>query len=396
MKPNETPKAYRIRLYKNRELYGLTNKEIGDLCNKAFGVNWDESAHRKKTKNYLDGYNDAKAEIGSADQQLQNLNEELKKNTLEFEKSRVKARDERNELQRIRREIARQESYREQIIRTIENYQSEPIEYDSNKQFNGILCTDNDVICTLFDVHTGIDINNYFNTFNKEVLKKRMNYYIDKILEIQLRHGSENAYIILSELVSGIIHLALRIENNQNLIEQFLVITDYISQFLSELSYHFNTINVYVCPGNHSRCSARKEENMRGENMDLLVIPFLRAKLQNFKNIECHDNTIDNSIAMFSVRGQKVFAVHGDKDNINTMAERLTMYTSIKPDLIFCGHRHTNAMVTSYDTKVLQSGCLSGGGDEYCLDNRLRNKPEQIVAVVNSNGLDCFYDIKFA
>ena len=74
--PNETPKAYRIRLYKNKELYGLNNVEIGKLCNEAFGVEWDESAHRKKTQNYLKGYNDAKAELGNADQQLQNMIDE--------------------------------------------------------------------------------------------------------------------------------------------------------------------------------------------------------------------------------------------------------------------------------------------------------------------------------
>ena len=61
IQPNETPKAYRIRLYKNKDLYGLSNIEIGKLCNEAFDVNWDESAHRKKTQNYLKGYNDAKA-----------------------------------------------------------------------------------------------------------------------------------------------------------------------------------------------------------------------------------------------------------------------------------------------------------------------------------------------
>jgi len=50
MQPNETPKAYRIRLYKNKILYGLSNEEIGKLCNKAFGVEWTESAHRKRHK----------------------------------------------------------------------------------------------------------------------------------------------------------------------------------------------------------------------------------------------------------------------------------------------------------------------------------------------------------
>ena len=320
---------------------------------------------------------------------------ELQIQKQELEKEKVKTRDERNELRRVIREEARKESYKEQILRSISEYQCNPLEYDKNKQFNGVLKTDNDIVCTIFDVHTGLNVNNHFNVFNENVLKDRLNAYLDKIFEVQIRHGSENIYVILSELISGLIHLALRIENNQNLIEQFLTVTNYLSQFLSELSYHFNVVNVYVCPGNHSRCHANKDENMRGENMDLLAIPYLQAKLQNFSNIEFHENVIDSSIAMFTVRGQKIYGVHGDKDQMDTVVQKLTLYTSVKPDIIYMGHKHTNAMLTSYDTKVIQAGCLSGGADEYCMDKRLRNKAEQIISVITEDGLDCLYDVKF-
>lgn len=320
---------------------------------------------------------------------------ELQIQKQELAKEQVKVRDERNELKRVIREEARKESYKDQILRSISEYQCNPLEYDKNKQFNGVLKTDNDIVCTVFDVHTGLNVNNHFNVFNEKVLKDRLNAYLDKIFEVQIRHGSENIFVILSELISGLIHLALRIENNQNLIEQFLTVTDYLSQFLSELSYHFNVVNVYVCPGNHSRCHANKDENMRGENMDLLAIPYLQAKLQNFSNIKFHENVIDSSIAIFTVRGQKIYGVHGDKDQMDTVVQKLTLYTSVKPDIIYMGHKHTNAMLTSYDTKVIQAGCLSGGADEYCMDKRLRNKAEQIISVITEDGLDCLYDVKF-
>ena len=320
---------------------------------------------------------------------------ELQIQKQELAKQEVKTRDERNELKRVIREEARKESYKDQILRSISEYQCNPLEYDKNKQFNGVLKTDNDIVCTVFDVHTGLNVNNHFNVFNENVLKDRLNAYLDKIFEVQIRHGSENISVILSELISGLIHLALRIENNQNLIEQFLTVTNYLSQFLSELSYHFNVVNVYVCPGNHSRCHANKDENMRGENMDLLAIPYLQAKLQNFSNIKFHENVIDSSIAIFTVRGQKIYGVHGDKDQMDTVVQKLTLYTSVKPDIIYMGHKHTNAMLTSYDTKVIQAGCLSGGADEYCMDKRLRNKAEQIISVITEDGLDCLYDVKF-
>lgn len=319
---------------------------------------------------------------------------ELQIQKQELAKEQVKVRDERNELRRVIREEARKESYKDQILRSISEYQCNPLEYDENKQFTGVLKTDNDLLISCFDVHTGIESNNYWNIFNEKVLNERLVEYLDKIFEIQLRHGSENAHLVLSELVSGFIHPTLRIENNQDMIEQFLCITNYMSEFISELSYHFNMVHIYIAPGNHGRLSPKKEDNITNENMDNLVIPFLEAKLQNFSNVKCHKNNIEQSIAMFNIRNSKVFSSHGDKESIEKAIPNLTLFTGTKPDIYLCGHRHTNAMMTVYDSKVLQAGCLSGS-DSYCMNNRLRNRPEQIIAVITDNGLDCIYDVKF-
>ena len=221
-----------------------------------------------------------------------------------------------------------------------------------------------------------------------------MNQYLDKIFEVQLRHGSENAYIILSELVNGLIHPTLRIENNQNLIEQFLTIMNYLTDFLAELSYRFETVNVYTVLSNHARITPNKDESLTGENMDLLAIPFLSAKLQNFDNILFHKNIIEQSIALFKIRNSTIASAHGDKDSPDTVVNKFTLFLNCKPNVILLGHRHTNAMTTSYDTKVLQAGTLAGS-DSYCMDKRLRNKPEQLISVITDKGLDCLYNVVF-
>ena len=99
-------------------------------------------------------------------------------------------------------------------------------------------------------------------------------------------------------------------------------------------------------------------------------------------------------IAMFEVRGNIVMSAHGDNDKVSNVVQKFTMLFDVKPDLVYLGHRHTNAMETVYDTKVIQSGCLSGT-DDYALSKRLRNKPEQTISVITENGLECLYDIKF-
>lgn len=373
--------------YQNwKEITPMVNKELFDEDESQYR---DESAYRKAVKYARDFY-EAGVFGNNEDEYFKKL--QLERQSLEKEK--VKTRDERNELKRVIREEARKESYKEQIMRSISEYHCNPLSYDENKQFTGILKTDNDLIISCTDIHAGIEIDNYFNKFNEDVLRSRFNQYLDKIFEVQIRHGSENAYVILSELVSGIIHNELRIENNQNLIEQFLSVTNYISQFLAELSYHFNTVNVYVCPGNHSRVMARKEESLKGENIDHLAIPFLQAKLQNFKNINFNTNDIEESIAMFNVRNNVVMSSHGDKDSPSNVVQKFTLLFGIRPSLVYLGHRHTNGLTTVYNTKVIESGTLSGT-DNYALDLRLHSKPSQTISVVTENGLDCLYDVKF-
>lgn len=369
--------------------------EIANVINKEFRT--DESEYRSEAA-YRKPYQQAKryfeANVFKTYKDEDSYLKELQIQKQELEKEKVKTRDERNELRRVIREEARKESYKEQLLRSISEYQCNPLSYDKNKQFTGIFKTDNDLIISCTDIHAGIEIDNYFNKFNENVLRDRFNQYLDKIFEAQLRHGSENAFVILSELVSGIIHNELRIENNQNLIEQFLSVTNYIAQFLSELSYHFNTVNVYICPGNHSRISPKKEDSLKGENIDHLAIPFLEAKLQNFKNITFNTNKIEESIAMFNVRNNVVMASHGDKDTPSNVVQKFTLLFGIRPSLVYLGHRHTNGLTTIYNTKVVESGTLSGT-DNYALNLRLHSKPSQTISVITEDGLDCLYDVKF-
>jgi hypothetical protein len=387
--PNETPKAYRIRLYKNKDVYGLNNIEIGKLCNEAFGVNWDESAHRKKTKEYLHGYNDAKDELGASDLQVQNMIEENKLLLQEVKKEKQKLSDERVEFNRQIRQEARKESYAD-LVKRIICEDVEPINIPVHYTlFNGTT----DLLCHLSDIHTGIEINNWKNVFNEDVLKRRIEKYTSDILDIRGLHQSQDCYLVIGEILSGLIHNNLRLQNNMDLMEQFKYVSELISAMLVRLAYNFNHVYVYTTPGNHSRVVARKEDALDGENMDVLLPFYLKAKMQNIDNISILDNTIEPEIAMFNIRGNNVFSAHGHKDSPATVVQNFTMMFGIKPNIVLLGHRHTNGLTTVYDTKVIESGCVSGS-DDYAVSIRKTNKPEQTVSVIGDKGLICLYDIQ--
>lgn len=381
----ETEEELIYRICNNKDTIGSW-QEVANTLNSILNYEYTESKYRKQFQAFQKMMNANQSKFVDDDTYLS----EIRVQRQELEKEKVKMRDERNELSRIIREQARKESFVDMAKRIISEIEPKELEYEYIKTEKG----NNDLIIHLTDIHAGIFIDNFFNVFNMDVLIDRLKKYLDKIYEIKERHNSENCYLVLGgDLISGIIHSTLRIENNENVIAQIKMVSSYISDFTSELSKVFNNVNVYTTAGNHSRVIANKNESLKGENLDTLIPFYMEAKLQNYKNVKIFNNEVEESIAIFNVRGNVVNATHGDKDAVSNVVQRFTMMFGIKPKIILMGHRHTNGMTTIFDTKVIESGSVSGN-DNYCLDHRLIGKPEQMVLVVDKDGIDCLYDIQ--
>ena len=308
---------------------------------------------------------------------------------IKMRKEKIKLSDARVEYNRLIKQEARKESYADMVKRIIcENVEpiNIPVHYTL---FN----SSTDLLCHLTDVHCGIEIHNWKNDFDEDILKKRIEKFTSDILDIRGMHQSENCYLVIGEILSGIIHNNLRLQNNMDLMEQFKYVSELISAMLTRLANHFNHIYVYTTPGNHCRISPKKEDGLDGENMDVLLPFYLKARMQNFENITIGSNNIEPEIAMFNIRGNNVFAAHGHKDSPSNVVQNFTMMFNVKPDIVLLGHRHTNAMETVYDTKVIQSGCVSGS-DQFATSIRKVNRPEQTVSVIGDKGLICLYDIQ--
>ena len=126
---NEFQYLWRIGQAKDSGLLDIDWNGITDLMNKYFGDPdrpYSEAAWRKPyqmAKKFLEAGVFNKL---SKDEYFK----ELRIQKQELEKEKVKTRDERNELMRVIREAARKESYKEQILRSISEYQCNPLSYD--------------------------------------------------------------------------------------------------------------------------------------------------------------------------------------------------------------------------------------------------------------------------
>ena len=393
------------------EKYGLTIeqyeqclKDAYDKVNKINDMDWSEIIYKYNLDIHYDTLRKASQTIfGGAFvyEYFQNKNanslsndtylKELQQQKRDLEKEKVKCRDERNELQRLIRERARQESFIDLVKRAMA-CDVEPFNYKYCQRYTP---TDDEMIICLSDIHAGIEVRNAWNTYNTTELLYRLKKYLDEIIEIQQTHNCNSCYLILGgDLISGLIHRNLRLQNNENVVEQVKIVSTYIGNFINELLGYFNNVQVYSVSGNHSRLTPNKEEHLKGEELDALIPFYLKLKFNECANVQICDNTIDDTILSFRTKGGHLFyGVHGDKDGVKNVVQNLTLMTGVKPDGIILGHRHHNAYDTEHNVKVIQCGCVVGS-DDYCIDKRISGTPEQCVIITNNERVvKCIYDV---
>lgn len=387
-KYNLTPEKYELLLNDiDSKINGENDYDWSELKDK-YSVKCNPDTMRKGSSTIFGGKFRSEYEKSKMENKPVDINE-LDIKIQEMRKEKIKLSDARVEYNRLIRQEARKESYADMVKRII----CEDVKPTNVTVHYNLFNSSTDLLCHMTDLHCGIEIHNWKNNFDENELKRRIDKFTSDILDIRGVHQSENCYLVIGEILSGLIHNNLRLQNNMDLMEQFKYVSELISAMLTRMANHFNYIYVYTTPGNHSRISAKKEDCLDGENMDILLPFYLKARLQNIDNVSICDNTIEPEIAMFNIRGNNVFASHGHKDSPSSVVQNFTMMFGIKPDIVLLGHRHLNGLTTVYDTKVIESGCVSGA-DAYAVSIRKVNKPEQTVSVIGDNGLVCLYDIQ--
>lgn len=339
MQPNETPKAYRIRLYKNKELYGLSNIEIGKLCNEAFGVNWDESAHRKKTTNYIKGYNDAKSELGSVDFQLQELvrqNENIEKN---IRKERYKLQATKLERDRLEKTESRFELFYENIKDAITTLPLPDIKpYKLNK------VSDDEYIVLIADVHFGAKFKSIHNEYSIDIVQERFKQLLTElVLLIKERHISKITVLGLGDDVQGIIHLTDFMINQIPVVDAVVQYPRIVAQFLNELSVYCFVEYYSVMNSNHTqtRPLGTKASEIATEDVEKIIVNHIYDLVAVNERVVVHTE-FSNKPVELDIKGFKIIAQHGHQvrsigDNV---LKDLSDFYKVFYNYAILGHLH--------------------------------------------------------
>lgn len=366
---------WRVYSYQ-KETGEITTKEAGEICNRELKVDFDESRHRKIYESFDRVWRHVKDEFITEEGILDQLTDiDSKKD--ELYKQKVKTRDALREYRKHLRDEARIEELKENL-------------YDAHKNAEEVVFSkyehkhkgDKESVVLLSDFHVGIAIENYWNTYNKEVFESRLNLILQKILKYcKINSVGKLTVVSLGDVVSGSIHATTRLAEEMDVLDQTMYVAKAIKNLLYELVDFGLEVDYVSTLGNHDRLNKNYKEHIESESFNKIIDWYINDKIEDgVLNVNFIANEIDEGIAHFEINGEQCFAVHGHNDSPDRVIMNIIMATNIIPKYIFMGHYHHKKTLDFGSATVFVNGSLVGV-DEYAKTKRLFSKPSQTMLV---------------
>lgn len=381
-KPDENFKQYKVRLYRNQEIYNLTNKDIGDLLNVESGNDWDESAYRKHAKPYIEGWDDAIKE-GISDEIALN---ELDKKMDELYKQQVKTRDKHRELRSSLRDEARIENLQSVFTECANIVSKEkPLSLNTYPNYKG----ERIGIVQFSDWHFDEIVSNFLNTYNHDVFNDRINKLTtDVIRYCKLMNVNTLKVLNQGDLINGNLHVSSRVMSEEDVVYQTMYVAEAIANMLVEFAKEINQVEFCSVLDNHSRINKNKKEHIEKESFARFIPWFLEPRLANVENIHIVKNRINEveefNIGLIDIFHEKAFFVHGHEDKVTTVISDLTLMTKMFPIAVFIGHLHQNMEMEIHGIDLIMNPSLIGTG-EYAKSIRKSSKSRQKLTIYENN-----------
>lgn len=294
---------------------------------------------------------------------------------------KTQIRDTYNAYRRGLRDEARIEDLKT-FISEIANNQAKLPKLDFKSK---VINNKSEAILMFSDWHIGQDTENFYNKYNADIAKNRINDIVDKTISYCKQFSIKTLNVLnLGDLIEGIINPNARIDSNMDASEQFMVAAELLAEALCKLQLAAPVVTYRSVVDNHSRYVADKHQNIAKENMNRLVDFYLKARLQN-QNIQFINDNLDIGLGLFTLDNQmKVGFSHGHEDSTNKIFQNIVGATQTYVHMFCMGHLHNPAEHTFQNMRVFVNGSLCGTGP-YALSNRLFTKPSQKLIVINNN-----------
>lgn len=373
------------KLNKEEPFYSLSWQELSDWLGLEYhGDNLRKGAYF--IKKYNDYLQNAKIDNMDSDE-VEKLNEKI----FELKKERRKSLDLNNMINKKINEQSRHENILE-CARDIANQFELGKPLLSNPPV--IKSGDKEGLLLLSDWHVGLECQNHWNKYDSDIAKERLSFLKQRVIDICLHNNVNKLNVCcLGDLVSGIIHNNLRLENREDVVKQSILVVEMISELLTSLSTLFK-IDFYYVVGNHGRISANRNDSLDKENFGYFILEMIKYRCANLNGLTIHENVIDDEIITFDIFDDKIVATHGNNfGNLNTYIPKLTSMLGYVPDYVCVGHLHQHVEKTYGSAELIVNPSFSGV-DSYAKNYGLTGKVGQKLMVFSKEyGKECTYNI---
>lgn len=324
-------------------------------------------------------------------QGLLNDMEEQEPSLFDIMKERYKCTEERTQINAYVRKLSREETIKDIAADFADKMSTKKI---LDKPDVEILDIGNrQAILCISDWHYGIDVKNYFNKYDPNICRSRVQHLLDRVMNICYKENISKIHVFnLSDLICGRIHLTLRLESREDVISQTMEVSEILAEFLTHLSTEFK-VEYYDCVDNHSRLEPNKKDALELETLVRIIPWYLTSRLSDNQNVTIHTNEFADDIITATILGHNVAAVHGHKDKLSKVIENMQAMTRRRNDLVLTAHYHHLSVEEEHECLRISNGSLMGT-DSYAQDLRLTNKPSQNLIIVSEDDVcECLYKI---
>lgn len=297
-------------------------------------------------------------------------------------RERQQVRDEWSTYHRMLREDARLETLKETIKESARRL--EPFRKSSYK---GSKTSDVEAIAMISDLHIGVEFDDFCNKYNLEIAKERVSKLVDDIRRYCTLHKVKRLNVCnLGDLISGIIHPTIRLEQEFDVIDQVMNASEILAGILNDLQNVAPEVIYRSCTDNHSRAIANKNEAIEKENFYRLIDWYVAERLKDTSVKFVNDN-LSKEIGKFDLmNGKKVMFAHGHNDSTNKVFQNFIGATEEYIHYVLLGHYHQERVKNYQNMRVFINGSIVGT-DDYAASKRYYTKPSQMLLVFDRDNV---------
>lgn len=368
----------------------MTWDDVAVLLNKELDENNTSNKYRKEfTRKFKDELITREDELDTQEELYSRISEQL----VQIRKEKTVVKDLRNDANAQLRAFDRLEYMKQIAIECANDVKENLIQYRFKPitVIPGSEC-DRQGLLLLGDWHFGIEVDSFWNVYNPEICKKRLQALLEQVVTVANENKIKTIHIFnLGDLISGRIHAQLRMQSRMDAVEQTIKVSTLLAMFILQLRKADFKIEYYDCLDNHSRVEPNKKESLQLESFAKFIHWHLETVFNDALDVTVHDNIFGDDIIYAEILGNKIVGVHGDKDDPKKVVKDISSLIGTRPDLICTAHRHHFAADETTRCPVLCNPSLMGQ-DQYALDGRLDSSPAQLFVVLKEdNPLYCLH-----